>query len=246
MPTEPISARYAAHLPLSDIGAAGQARIRNTHIGLIGLGGPGCVAAQYLVSSGIGSLTLCDFDVVAESNLARQILYRQADIGQRKVQVAADILCQINPQVQLHTLARRMSDDDMLALFPGCDFVIDTSDNFGTRLAVNRSCLQTKTPWLMAACVRLEAQIMLMRPDLPDTACYRCAYGSAPDYLEDCPGAGIFAPIAGIAGTTAAYFALASIAGLDLPQGLHVLDARHWGWHSIRISQNPDCQDCQS
>ncbi len=246
MPTKPGSVRYAAHLPLADIGEAGQTRIGNAHIALIGLGGLGCATAQYLVSSGIGSLTLCDFDMVAESNLARQILYRQADIGKRKVQVAADVLGQINPQVRLHTLDKRMSDDDMLALFPRCDFVIDASDNYGARLAVNRSCLQLRTPWLMAACIRLEAQIMLMRPDLTGRACYRCAYGSAPDHLEDCPGAGIFAPVAGIAGTTAAYFALATIAGLDLPQGLHVLDAKHWNWQSIKIKQKPDCQDCQN
>jgi molybdopterin/thiamine biosynthesis adenylyltransferase len=238
------SVRYAAHVPLSGIGKAGQARISDAHVALIGVGGLGSAAASYLVSSGIGKLTICDFDIVAESNLARQLLYRSEDIGKRKVEVAAQALRAINPQVDIHTLSTRMSDTEMLALFPSCDFVIDASDNFGTRLAVNRSCVKLKLPWLMAACIRLEAQLMLLRPDLPARACYRCAYGSAPDYLEDCPGAGIFAPVAGIAGASAAYFALASIAGLATAEGMHVLDAAHWNWQTIKITQRSECQDC--
>lgn len=240
----PASRRYAAHYPLSGIGDAGQTRIRQSHALLIGAGGLGCAAAQYLVSSGIGKLTLCDFDVVAESNLARQILYRQTDIGKRKVEVAAAALRLINPELKLRTISHRVADTEMLEIFPGCDFVIDASDNFGTRLAVNRSCLTTRTPWLMASCIRMEAQIMLFRPDLAGQACYRCAYGIAPDQLEDCPGAGIFAPVAGIAGITAAHFALATLAGLEMPGGLHLLDAKHWSWQRLKIPQNPDCKDC--
>lgn len=236
--------RYAAHYPLSGIGETGQARIGQAHVVLIGAGGLGCAAAQYLVSSGVGKLTLCDFDVVTESNLARQILYRHADIGKMKVEVASKILRNINPHLQLNTISHRVADAEMMEIFPQCDFVVDASDNYGTRLAVNRSCLATRTPWLMASCIRLEAQIMLLRPDQSGKACYRCAYGVAPDQLEDCPGAGIFAPVAGIAGTTAAHFALAYLAGLEQPDRLHVLDARHWNWQSITIPQNPVCVDC--
>lgn len=241
---KPTNRRYAAHHPLTGIGEAGQTRLREAHVVLIGAGGLGSATAQYLVSSGIGTLTLCDFDVVVESNLARQILYRQADIGEKKVDVAAAALRTINPDLMLHTIDRRVADADMLEIFPGCDFVIDASDNFGTRLAVNRSCLATRTPWLMASCVRMEAQIMLLRPDEAGQACYRCAYGVAPDQLEDCPGAGIFAPVAGIAGTTAAHFALATLAALKMPSGLHVLDAKHWSWQRLKIPRNPDCKDC--
>ena len=242
--TKPITRRYAAHYLLTGIGEAGQTRIRQAHVVLVGAGGPGCAIAQYLVSSGVGRLTLCDFDVVAESNLARQILYQQADIGQKKADVAAAALRSINPDLAIHTITRRVADAEMLEIFPGCDFVIDASDNFGTRLAVNRSCVATRTPWLMASCIRMEAQIMLLRPDKAGQACYRCAYGVAPDQLEDCPGAGIFAPVAGIAGTTAAHFALATLAGLKMPSGLHVLDAKHWNWQRIKISQDPGCTDC--
>jgi molybdopterin/thiamine biosynthesis adenylyltransferase len=137
-----------------------------------------------------------------------------------------------------------MTDQEMTTLFPDCDFVIDASDNFGTRLAVNRSCLALGTPWLMASCIRMEGQLMLLRPDLPDQPCYRCAYGQAPESLEDCPGAGIFAPVAGIAGTSAAHFALAQVAGLKMPQGLHLFDANHWAWQSLNIKKNTNCKDC--
>ena len=238
------SLRYSAHLPLADIGAAGQQRIQDAHVVLIGVGGLGCAVAQYLVSSGIGRLTLCDFDTVAESNLARQILYRQADLGRLKTDAAIEALQNLNPETRLQSITARMSDEDMLTLFPGCDLVIDCSDNYGTRLAVNRSCLELKIPWIMAACIRMEGQITLIRADLPAQACYRCIYGSAPDTLEDCPGAGIFAPVAGITGTSTAYFALAHLAGLQTPSGLHIFDANNWQWQLLRINRGQDCEDC--
>jgi len=236
--------RYSAHLPLTGIGTAGQQRIRDAHVALIGIGGLGCAAAQYLVSSGIGKLTLCDFDTVAESNLSRQILYRSSDLGRTKVEAATKTLQSLNPDTELKSIARRMTTEDMQALFPTCDLVIDASDNYGTRLAVNRSCLGLEKPWIMASCIRMEGQIMLLRPDLPQQACYRCAYGEAPDTLEDCPGAGIFAPVAGIAGTSAAHFALAYLAGMQPPVGLHLFDASNWQWQSLKINRNPNCKDC--
>ncbi len=236
--------RYSAHLPLTGIGADGQQRILDAHVALVGVGGLGCAAAQYLVSSGIGKLTLCDFDTVTESNLSRQILYRASDLGRPKTEAATEALQSLNPDTEIQSVAKRMNDEDMQALFPSCDLVIDASDNYGTRLAVNRSCLALKTPWIMASCIRMEGQIMFMRPDLPEQACYRCAYGTAPDTLEDCPGAGIFAPVAGIAGSSAAHFALAYLAGLQPPSGLHLFDANNWAWHSLKIKRDLACKDC--
>lgn len=238
--------RYASHLPLAGIGKQGQARIREAHVALIGLGGLGCAAAQYLVSSGVGKLTLCDFDQVVESNLARQILYRSDDLGRLKVAAASGALQVLNPDTKLEQIHQRMTDTHMQTLFPECDFVLDASDNYGTRLAVNRVCLALEKPWLMAACIRMEAQLMLLRPDVPGAACYRCAYGEAPDTLEDCPGAGIFAPVAGIAGTSAAYFTLAWLAGLQPPAGLHLFDASNWAWQSLALKRNPNCKDCNA
>ncbi len=244
MTTEAIMLRYSAHLPLKGIGSSGQQRIHDAHVALIGIGGLGCAAAQYLVSSGIGKLTLCDYDTVAESNLSRQILYRSSDLDRPKVEAAAESLQNLNPDTEIHSINKRMADTDMQTLFPTCDFVIDASDNYGTRLAVNRSCLSLNTAWIMASCIRMEAQIMMLRPDQPGQACYRCAYGEAPDTLEDCPGAGIFAPVAGIAGSSAAHFALAYLAGMEPPAGLHLFDATSWAWQSLKIKKNPNCKDC--
>lgn len=244
MSTEAPKLRYAAHLPLKGIGKAGQQRIGASHIALIGVGGLGCAAAQYLVSSGVGKLTMCDFDSVAESNLSRQILYRDTDLGRLKTEVAIESLQKLNSSTQLRSVTTRMRDEDMGVLFPGCDLVIDTSDNFGTRLAVNRSCLAHKKPWIMASCIRMEGQLILMRPDLSGQACYRCAYGEAPNTLEDCPGAGVFAPVAGIVGTSAAYFALAQLAGMRPPEGLHLFDATSWEWRSLKANKDPACKDC--
>ena len=241
-PTELL--RYSAHLPLPGIGPEGQARIRDAHVGLIGVGGLGCAAAQYLVSSGVGKLTLCDFDKVTESNLSRQILYRSTHLGQSKVKTAVAVLRRLNPETELQTVAKRMSDEDMRPLFTRCDLVVDASDNYGTRLAVNRNCLALGVPWVMASCIRMEGQIMFMRPDLDKQACYRCAYANAPDTLEDCPGAGIFAPVAGIVGASAAHFALAYLAGLEPPPGLHLFDAINWDWQSLKIKRNSACREC--
>lgn len=238
--------RYSAHMPLSGIGVDGQQRIGQSHIALIGLGGLGCTTAQLLVSSGIGQVSLCDFDSIAESNLARQILYRRNDIGRLKTEVAAEYLKNLNPETGIQTVTNRMTDRELEQLLPSCDLVIDASDNYGTRLAVNRVCLSLKKPWVMASCIRQEGQIMFLRPELADTACYRCAYGHAPDTLEDCPGAGIFAPVAAIIGASAAHFALATLAGQQTPPGLHLFDAVNWQWQSLKISKNVHCKDCQS
>lgn len=246
MTTEPIMLRYSAHFPLKGIGSSGQQRIRNSHVALIGVGGLGCAAAQYLVSSGIGKLTICDYDTVAESNLSRQILYRFSDLGRPKVEVATKSLKKLNSDTEIQSINKRMANTDLQSLFPTCDLVIDASDNYGTRLAVNRSCLSLKSVWIMASCIRMEAQIMMLRPDQPGQACYRCAYGSAPDTLEDCPGAGIFAPVAGIAGSSAAHFALACLAGMEPPAGLHLFDATSWAWQSLKIKKNKDCKDCST
>lgn len=236
--------RYAAHLPLKGIGENGQRRINDAHVALIGLGGLGCPVGQYLVSSGVGKMTLCDYDTVAESNLSRQVLYQPGDVGCLKTEAAVETLKHLNPDVNLQTITRRMHVNDMQEMFPGCDLVIDCSDNYGTRLAVNRVCLEIGKPWIMASCVRLEGQLLLLRADLGEQACYRCVYGQAPDTLEDCPGAGIFAPVAGVMGTSAAHFALAFLAGMDMPAGLHLFDGTNWQWRKLQVKKAIDCPGC--
>lgn len=235
--------RYAAHHALPGIGRDGQARIKHSSIALVGLGGLGCATAQYLVSSGIGRLTLCDFDRVEESNLARQILYTPSDVGSGKAEAARETLNRLNPECQLELVASRVDRDRAAQLAEDHEICIDASDNYGTRLAMNAAQLAAGKPWVMGSCIRQEGQLILFQPEL-DQACYRCVYGSAPEQLEDCPGAGIFAPVAGIIGASMAHLALQYLAGQQVDTSLKLLDASVWEWRHLVIRRQPDCPAC--
>lgn len=244
MATEDPLRRYAAHLALDAVGPVGQQRIRASRVMLIGLGGLGCPVATYLAGSGVGDLHLCDFDTVSETNLARQLLYAPSDTGRRKCEAAAEALGRLNSGIRLHTHDLRADRDFLKSILPDCDLLIDASDNYGTRLAINDACLEYVTPWVMGACIRMEGQIMRFDPRNDNEPCYRCAYGSAPETLEDCPGAGIFSPVAGMTGTAMAHLALLHLAGGRPPGGLHLLDASGMNWKSLEVARNPGCPAC--
>ncbi|MDX1570091.1 MAG: HesA/MoeB/ThiF family protein [Xanthomonadales bacterium] len=238
--------RYAAHEALPAIGTEGQDRISASHVAVIGLGGLGCPATLYLAAGGIGRLTLCDFDRVAESNLSRQLLYGPDDVGQFKVDIAARSLLRLRPDLEIEREKQRVGAVEAQELAAGADLVLDASDNFATRLHVNKACLQQRTPWVMGAAVRTEGQLMTFRPDLPDRPCYRCVYGDAPDQLEDCAGAGIFGPVTGIIGSAMAAHALTLLAGGDPGNRFMALDAATWEWQGLKSRRKPDCEDCSN
>jgi len=236
--------RYAPHISLSAVGQAGQDKILAAKILLVGLGGLGCPVAQYLVGSGIGKLLLCDFDTVSERNLARQLLFTQADSGRLKTDVARERLTDINPHTKIEVYPDRVDRAFLQSALPQYDLLVDASDNYGTRLSINQACLQTHTPWVMGSCIRLEGQVILYRPANPESPCYRCTYGQAPETLEDCPGAGIFAPVAGMIGTAMAQLALAGIAGIKTTADLNLLDAEQMHWKKLKVKKNSQCQHC--
>ncbi len=236
--------RYAPHISLNAVGPEGQERIQAARVLLVGLGGLGCPVAQYLAGSGIGELLLCDFDTVSESNLARQLLYPAADVNRPKADVARERLLQQNPQLTVRTHKERVDQAFLQSVLAGFDLLIDASDNYGTRLAINRVCLDTQIPWVMGSCIRFEGQLMLFDPTRADSPCYRCTYGVAPETLEDCPGAGIFAPVAGMVGTTMAQLALARLAGLETPLCLNLLDAEKLIWRQLDVARDPGCPQC--
>jgi adenylyltransferase/sulfurtransferase len=236
--------RYAAHHRLAAIGPMGQQKIHAATVLLIGLGGLGCPVAQYLAASGVGELHLCDFDRVSESNLARQILYRASDVGHGKCETAAKRLAGLGPDTHIVCHDQRADQANLAPLVTACDLVIDASDNYGTRLAVNRVCMDTATPWIMGSCIRMEGQVMSFDPADAEAPCYRCVYGQAPETLEDCPGAGIFATVAGMTGTQMAHIALSRLAGLTLATGLQLLDASAMDWQRIAVKRLPGCPDC--
>ncbi|NND43921.1 MAG: HesA/MoeB/ThiF family protein [Xanthomonadales bacterium] len=243
MPTDD-QRRYSAHHALAQVGAAGQQKISASSMVLVGLGGLGCAAAPYLAAAGVRRLQLCDFDTVAESNLARQVLYTPDDVGQAKVAVAARRLAQLNPNTRIEAFDKRVDEDCLRAQFGNATVILDASDNYGTRLAVNRACLATGTPWVMGACIRFEGQLALFEPARPDSPCYRCIYGQAPDQLEDCPGAGVFSTVAAMVGSAMAHVALLMAAGLSPAPGLRLLDGQALDWRTIGSGQRADCPDC--
>jgi molybdopterin/thiamine biosynthesis adenylyltransferase len=243
MSAEEARDRYAAHRALAGIGAAGHAAIRDSGIVLIGLGGLGCAAAQYLAASGVGRLVLCDFDTITATNLSRQVLYGAGDIGRPKIQAAREALHRLNPDTSVTLLEQRMDQAAMTRWLADGDLLIDASDNYGTRLAANRASLELGKPWVMGSCVRMEGQLVLFR-GAADEACYRCAYGSAPDTLEDCPGAGVFSPLAGFVGAAMAHLALGHLTGTVNAPGLHLIDGGEWRWRTIGLRKRPDCADC--
>jgi molybdopterin/thiamine biosynthesis adenylyltransferase len=236
--------RYASHIALKAIGQQGQQRISDAKVMLVGLGGLGCPVAQYLVTSGVGQLLFCDFDTIAESNLARQILYTPEDVDRYKADVANERLSELNPACKISTHKSRVEQAFLESTLDDYDLLIDASDNYGTRLAINRACMNTNTSWVMGSCVRFEGQLLFLDPGRSQEPCYRCVYGQAPETLEDCPGAGIFAPVAGMVGTAMAHLALERLAGLDIPCELNVLDAASMDWRKLAPIRNPDCPDC--
>lgn len=235
---------HAAQVALPAIGADGQARIGAAHAVIVGLGGLGCPAALYLAAAGIGRLTLCDFDRVSESNLNRQILYGHADLGARKSEAAREALGRLHPDRRLVSREGRVDATAARALAAEADLVLDASDNFATRLAINEACLATRTPWVMGAAVRFEGQLMVFRPDRDDQPCYRCVYADAPDQLEDCAGAGVFGPVTGVIGAAMAGQALLLLAGVSPDSRFRLLDGRSWEWHGLGTTRHDHCEVC--
>jgi molybdopterin/thiamine biosynthesis adenylyltransferase len=237
-------ARDIPHLLLPSIGPTGLRRIRAARVLVIGAGGLGCPVLQYLAGSSVGHITVCDFDHVSESNLARQLLYAPGDVGRLKVEAAVDALRRINPEVTISPHAISVDDTSLPALVEDCELVIDACDNFDTRMAVNRACLQHRKPWVMGACVRLEGQLMPFDPRLEEVACYRCVYGKAGELMDDCAGAGVFAPVAGVIGAAMAHMALLMISGNPVASQLSVLDGAGWEWRSLSVKRDPACPEC--
>jgi adenylyltransferase/sulfurtransferase len=242
-----MSKRYARQVALAEVGEAGQARLAAGSALIVGLGGLGCPAAQFLTTSGIGRLVLNDFDRVDETNLPRQILYTAEDVGKLKVDAAAARLRALNPDVTVETLAQRLDDAALDAAVASVDVVLDGSDNFATRFAVNRACVMRRKPLVSGAAVRLEGQISVF-PNRAGGPCYSCLYDDEDEWLGDCQGNGVLAPVPGVIGTLMAAEALKLLLGWEsaLHGALLLWDAKRGDWQRIVLKQDPDCAICSS
>ena len=191
-------------------------------------------------------MTLCDHDTVDASNLARQILFTDEDIGQAKVSAAAEALKRRNPKLTVDTVESRMTPETLLPLAGDCSLILDASDNYATRLAVNQACLSASRPWVMGAAIRTEGQLLALTPGRSETPCYLCVYGDATRSLDDCQGSGVLASVTGMVGTAMANEALRLLLKPDSVQPtLQLLDAWAMDWRRVRVKQRADCPACQ-
>ncbi len=238
--------RYSRHIVLEGVGERGHAKIRSGRVLIVGVGGLGCPAAQYLTSSGVGTLLLNDFDRVDATNLQRQILFRESMVGQLKAAAAADALRALNSDVVLQVIDTRLQEEALLQTVRAVDVVLDCSDNFGTRFAVNQACVRSRTPLVSGAAIRMEAQLAVFRADLPASPCYRCLYSEEQEDVEDCRGNGVLAPLVGVIGSMMAAEALKILLGLgeESPGQVWAYDARALDWRRIRLRRASGCPVC--
>lgn len=239
--------RYARHVALEEVGARGQARFQASRMLIVGLGGLGCPAALYLASAGVGRLVLNDFDRVDLSNLPRQILFGDEDIGRLKVEAAAGALRRVGGDVEIECLPARLDESTLADVVASVDIVLDCTDNFGTRLAINRAAVAAGKPLVSGAALRLEGQIAVFT-NAAGGPCYRCVYSEEDELLGSCEGNGVLAPVPGVIGCLMAVEALLLvIRGGSRQNGrLRLWDAVTGEWQSIALAPNPDCPVCRA
>jgi molybdopterin/thiamine biosynthesis adenylyltransferase len=240
--------RYSRHILLPEIGIEGQERLRGASALVVGAGGLGCPAALYLATSGIGRLTLADPDKVDLTNLQRQILYRTESVGKVKVEAARDALSAINPDVQVSVLQKKLLGAELDALVQKADVVLDCSDNFATRHAVNRACVRHRKPLVAAAAIRFDGQLMVFDLRKKDSPCYACLFPEDGEVEEvQCSVMGVLAPLTGMLGALQAMEAVKLVSGAGAPlEGLVNFDARDAQWRASRTRRDPQCRTCAS
>lgn len=239
--------RYSRHILLDEIGIEGQEKILAAHVLIIGAGGLGSPAAFYLASAGVGTITLVDNDTVDLTNLQRQILHTTARIGQAKVLSGQKTLAQINPEINVIALNERLQGERLAELVSAASVVLDCSDNFATRHAINHACVAHRVPLVSGAAIKFDGQISVFDQRAADASCYACLFPPDQQYEEiRCATMGVFAPLVGIIGSMQAAEALKLIAGIgkSLAGRLLLLDARDMEWTSIAIPRNSHCAVC--
>ncbi len=239
--------RYSRHILLDEIGIEGQQRLLDSHALIIGAGGLGSPVALYLGSAGVGQITVVDHDTVDVTNLQRQIAHSMARVGSPKVESIRQAVASLNPEVQVHTVAQRADAQLLDKLVAGADVVLDCSDNFRTRQAVNAACVKQGKPLVSGAAIRFDGQLAVYDPRKADSPCYACVFDPQASFEETlCSTLGVFAPLVGIIGTLQAAEALKLLSGAGTPLTgrLLMLDGRSMAFNEVRIPRNPACPVC--
>ena len=240
--------RYSRQIMLPDVDIAGQLALLEARVLIIGAGGLGCPTAMYLAAAGIGHLTIADHDVVDLTNLQRQIAHFEADIGTSKVKSLKATLQSLNSELRVDIIDEALTAETLLEPIENSDIVIDCSDNFSTRFAVNQACVSLKKPLVSGAAIRWEAQISVFDTRKPDKPCYHCLYGEGVgDEQLTCSENGVFSPLVGIIGAMQAQEAMKLAMGKDedtLAGRLLIYDAKTARWREMSLKKDPSCSVC--
>ena len=239
--------RYSRHILLDEIGVEAQQRLLDGSALIVGAGGLGSPAAMYLASAGLGRITLADGDTVDHTNLQRQILHRDASIGQLKAASGQRTIAELNPEIEVVALNSRLAGTALDRAVAAATVVLDCSDNFATRHAVNRCCVHHRVPLVSGAAIRFDGQLAVFDARSADSPCYHCLFPEAQDVEEvNCATMGVFAPLTGIIGTMQAAEALKIAGGFGMPMvgRLLLLDARTMESSMIKVPRDPQCPVC--
>ena len=239
--------RYSRHILLDELGIDGQRRLLASHALIIGAGGLGSPVALYLGTAGVGSLTIVDHDTVDVTNLQRQIAHNLARVGKPKAESARDTIAAINPDVKVTPLVERADAARLDALVQDADVVVDCSDNFVTRQAVNAACVAHRKPLVSGAAIGFDGQVSVYDTRSAEAPCYACLFPAEATFEDvQCATLGVFAPLVGIIGSVQAAEALKLLAGVgtSLAGRLQMLDARRMEWTEIRLARNASCAVC--
>lgn len=239
--------RYSRHILLDEIGIEGQQKLLAAHVLVIGAGGLGSPVALYLGCAGVGHLTIVDHDRVEATNLQRQIAHSTARIGEFKAHSAQKAVAALNPDVRVTPVTERADEALLARLVPQADLVLDCTDNFATRHAINRACVRHGKPLVSGAAIRFDGQVAVYDPRSAESPCYACVFPQS-ELLEEtqCASMGVFAPLVGIVGTVQAAEALKLLCGIGQPLTgrLLLLDGRSMRWDEMQLQRHSGCAVC--
>lgn len=238
--------RYSRQIMLPQIDIEGQQKILAANVLIVGAGGLGSPAAMYLAAAGIGNITIYDNDEVDLSNLQRQIAHHTPDIGTDKVISTRQTLNKLNPDVNVRAVKQRLTGEQLDLEVINADVVLDCSDNFSTRFAINNACVKHQTALVSGAAIRFEGQVSVFTPGFNNSPCYNCLYNSDGEELQNCVTNGVIAPITGIVGSIQALEAMKLIMGIGetLTGRLLLLDGLAMEWNTMKLRKNPMCPTC--
>lgn len=237
---------YSRQIKLPQIGSEGQQRLLDSRALIIGMGGLGSPAALYLASAGVGHLVVSDYDRVELSNLQRQIIHHHKDIGELKAQSARNNLLAINPDIEVTAIDWELDETELTEQIRQSDVVLDCSDNFPTRYAVNRVCMSAGVPLVSGAAIRMEGQVASYIPQEEASPCYQCLYQLEEDHAPTCSEEGVVSPLVGIIGSMQAMQAMLILLGetQGLIGKLHLFDAHYMEWRTAKVGRDQQCPAC--